>query len=276
MTRCAPAPTRVDPLAARVAYRRGSEAYDEVWSPVILPPAESVIAALAAEQARLVLDVGAGTGALTPALRRAAPAAVVLSLDLSSEMLRLASARHGAITILGDAVDLPIPTDQVDVVVLAYVLFHLPDPARAISEARRVLRRGGRLATVTWAREWPSLAQRRWEEWLDDLAVPSARPASDHAGLATTADIERLLGSNGFTDVRAWYETTQATFPPADFWRLCATQGMRAARLALLAPTRRAQVLRELRRRLDGLDHQAFHYRGEVVCSVSTRADPIP
>jgi SAM-dependent methyltransferase len=273
MSSCAPAPTRVDPLAARVAYQRGSEAYDDVWSPVILPPAQSVVAALCAKQARLVLDVGAGTGALTPALRRAAPAAVVLSLDLSSEMLRLARARHGAITVLGDAVDLPIPTGLVDVVVLAYVLFHLPDPARAISEARRVLRRDGRLATVTWAREWPSIAQLRWEEWLDELGVPSVRPASDHAGLATTADIEALLGGKGFTDIRAWYETIEVTFPRSDFWRLRVTQGVRAARLAALEPTRRAQVLRELRRRVDGLDHQAFHHQGDVVCSVSTAGE---
>jgi SAM-dependent methyltransferase len=275
MTGRAPALTSVDPAIARVAYQRGCEAYDAIWSPVILPPAESVVAALAAEDARLVLDVGAGTGALTPALRRAAPAAVVVSLDPSSEMLRRARVRHGVIAVLGDAANLPFLADQVDVVVLAYVLFHLPDPSRAISEARRVLRGGGRLATVTWAREWPSLAQQQWEEWLDELGVPSIRAASDHAGLATTADIEALLGSGGFTDVRAWYEIVEVTFPRADFWRLQVTQGARAVRLAALDPTRRAEVLRELRRRLDGLDQQAFHHQGEVVCSVSTKADHI-
>jgi SAM-dependent methyltransferase len=276
MTGGAPVLTSVDPLLARVAYQWGCEAYDAIWSPVILPPAESVVAALAAEHARLVLDVGAGTGVLTPVLRRAAPAAVVLSLDPSSEMLRLARARHGTIAVLGDAANLPILADQVDVVVLAYVLFHVPDPPRAISEARRVLRRAGRLATVTWAREWPSRAQRQWEEWLDELGVPSIRPASDHAGLATTADIEALLGSGGFTDVRTWYETVEVTFPRADFWRLHVTQGVRAVRLAALDPIHRAEVLRQLRRRLDGLDQQAFHYQGEVVCSVSTRAHHIP
>jgi ArsR family transcriptional regulator len=43
---------------------------------------------------------------------------------------------------------LPIDDGQLDVAVLALVLHHLPDPARAIAEAARVLVPGGRLLVV--------------------------------------------------------------------------------------------------------------------------------
>jgi SAM-dependent methyltransferase len=169
------------------------------------------------------------------------------------------------------AFGLPIRAGVVDVVVLAYVLFHLPDPRRAISEARRVLREGGVLGTATWAQEGRSLAGERWDEWLEELGVATVGPTSDHAGLATTADVEALLSRGGFDDVRTWREAVDVTFQRADFWRLRTTHGARAVRIAKLDRGRRDDVLRELRRRFDDLDDLAFHHHGAVVRSVSTR-----
>ncbi|MCV7221291.1 class I SAM-dependent methyltransferase [Mycolicibacterium elephantis] len=262
---------RLDTDLIREVYRRGAEAYDDIWSPVILAPAGSMLAALAVEHARVVLDVGAGTGALTPALRRAAPSAVVLSLDASTEMLAVARSRHSATTIVGDAANLPLPADVVDAVVLAYVLFHLPDPRQALREARRVLRRGGRLGTVTWAHEWPSVAHQRWDEWLAELGLAARGSTSEHAGLNTTTDIEILLGGCGFSTDRVWHEPVDVVFTRERFWRLRVMHSALAVRLAELDPTRRDRVLSELHCRLRRLDEQAFHHRGDVICAVSTR-----
>jgi SAM-dependent methyltransferase len=44
---------------------------------------------------------------------------------------------------------LPLADATADAVILAYVLFHLTDPPRALAEARRVLRPGGRVAAIT-------------------------------------------------------------------------------------------------------------------------------
>ena len=65
-------------------------------------------------------------------------------------------ARRGARTLVPDNVDLrqgtlealPIGDGEVDVALLVLVLHHVPDPARALAEAARVLRPGGRLVVV--------------------------------------------------------------------------------------------------------------------------------
>ena len=80
-----------------------------------------------------------------------------LGLDLSLDMLPLARARldraglkHCSVR-QGDIYDLALPRDTFDVVIIHQVLHFLDDGARAISEAARVLRPGGRLLVVDFA-----------------------------------------------------------------------------------------------------------------------------
>jgi SAM-dependent methyltransferase len=51
----------------------------------------------------------------------------------------------------GDAHALPFDDGSFDAVTFGFCLHHIPDPERALAEARRVLRRGGRLAFSVWA-----------------------------------------------------------------------------------------------------------------------------
>lgn len=50
--------------------------------------------------------------------------------------------------ILGSAEDIPVADDQFNAVMLSEVLEHLPDPARVLAEARRVIRPGGRIVAT--------------------------------------------------------------------------------------------------------------------------------
>jgi SAM-dependent methyltransferase len=92
---------------------------------------------LVAEGARHVLDVGAGEGALGRLLE-ATPVRWV-GLDRSATLLAGAPRP----VVRGDATTLPFPAATFDAVTALYMLYHMPEPERAVAEARRVLRPGG-------------------------------------------------------------------------------------------------------------------------------------
>lgn len=109
-----------------------------------------------------VLDLGCGAG--HTALALASSAARVTALDLTPEMLAVASALAGERGVanvdfcLGDAAALPFADRSFDLVTSRYSAHHYADPTRAVAEAARVLRPGGRLLLVdTVAPEDPAL-----------------------------------------------------------------------------------------------------------------------
>jgi SAM-dependent methyltransferase len=111
------------------------------------PGAQDILIAAAAEAApRRVLDVGCGTGDLTERPQRELGADVV-AVDRSERMVE--PTRHGIVARVADAQELPLPEGSVDVVVAARVLVHATDVHRALDEAARVLRPGGRLVAAT-------------------------------------------------------------------------------------------------------------------------------
>ncbi len=116
---------------------------------------KAVLAAAGPGPFERVVDFGTGTGRMlalfAPIARR------VEGIDLSHQMLtvarsnleragvRNASVRHG------DATNAPYPDASVDLVVIHQVLHFLDEPGRALAEAARVLRPGGRLVVVDFA-----------------------------------------------------------------------------------------------------------------------------
>jgi len=95
-------------------------------------------------------DLGCGTGQMTMTL---APfVARVIAVDGSGEMLQAARRRLRGFDNVelrrGDLESLPIDDRSLDAAVVALVLHHVPDPARVLAEAARVLKPGGRLLVV--------------------------------------------------------------------------------------------------------------------------------
>jgi ubiquinone/menaquinone biosynthesis C-methylase UbiE len=111
--------------------------------------------ALADKPFRSLLDLGTGTGRMLEMF--GADIERGLGLDLSLDMLLLARDRleraglKNCSVRQGDIYDLPLADDSFDVVILHQVLHFLDDGARAIQEAARVLRPGGRLLVVDFA-----------------------------------------------------------------------------------------------------------------------------
>ena len=99
-----------------------------------------------------VLDVGCGAGMdLLLAARSVGSTGEAIGVDMTSEMLesvRRSSEELGGVNVTlkrGDAEDLPLAAESVDVVISNGVLNLTTDKHRAFSEIERVLRPGGRL-----------------------------------------------------------------------------------------------------------------------------------
>jgi ubiquinone/menaquinone biosynthesis C-methylase UbiE len=88
-----------------------------------------------------VLEVGCGAGHLLARV----PAGRRFGVDLAHVLLQRARGRLGADAALaqGDAIELPFPSNTFERVYCSEVLEHLPDPAAALDEIRRILKSGG-------------------------------------------------------------------------------------------------------------------------------------
>lgn len=102
-----------------------------------------------------VLEVGAGTGRMWRTVRARLPAGWNLTLTDRSEGM-LAALRSltaeldlNASVSHADAMELPFPDATFDLVFANHMLYHVPEPATAIREFRRVLRPGGVLVAAT-------------------------------------------------------------------------------------------------------------------------------
>lgn len=104
------------------------------------------LAGLGTGSAADVLDLGCGNGRYEQLLTERRHGGARVALDLSGGMLAQV---EGAARVQADAQHLPFPDGSFDVVLAPHMLYHVPDVARAASEARRVLRPGGSFIAVT-------------------------------------------------------------------------------------------------------------------------------
>ncbi len=105
-----------------------------------------------------VLDVAAGTGESTlMAARRVGPMGYVLATDVSASMLNVAAetARKEGLTNVENRVmnaeTLALDVDSFNAVICRIALMLFPNPAKALTEMRRVVKPGGKVAVMVYA-----------------------------------------------------------------------------------------------------------------------------
>jgi ubiquinone/menaquinone biosynthesis C-methylase UbiE len=124
------------------------------------------------------LEVGIGRGRTLPFYPRGL---ALTAIDLSDVALQATRRRADELGIhptlrQGDAAALPFPDDHFDAVVFCFVLCTIPDDRRAVAEAGRVLRPGGRLLLVEHVRS-PNVLLRALEHAIEPITV---RFQADH------------------------------------------------------------------------------------------------
>ncbi len=165
----------------------------------------------------IVLDLGSGGGLdVLLAARQVGEDGYVYGVDMTDSMLELArgnAAKVGATNVefrKGDLEDLPLNADSVDVIISNCVVNLTPDKGKALYEAFRVLKPGGRLA-------------------ISDIVVDgdlSGLPVSEEqiraglswagciAGALTVTELTNLLQDAGFEDIAI---TVEHRYSAADF-----------------------------------------------------------
>jgi ubiquinone/menaquinone biosynthesis C-methylase UbiE/DNA-binding transcriptional ArsR family regulator len=139
----------------------------------------------------VIADLGAGEGAF--ALLLAERAVKVIAVDTSAKMIEVGreqAQRHGVKNVeyrLGDMEELPIDDAAVDLVFFSQSLHHALHPERAVQEASRILKPGGRIVVL-------DLLKHRFEEARELYA-------DEWLGFSET-DLEEMLERAGFRNLQ--------------------------------------------------------------------------
>jgi ubiquinone/menaquinone biosynthesis C-methylase UbiE len=150
-----------------------------------------------------VLDLACGPGFVSAAA--AERGAQPVGLDFSSAMVGLARAGYPSIRFEeGDAEALPFADGSFDAVIGNFGIHHVPDPVRALREAHRVLRPGGRVAFTAWTAPAENIAWRLLYDAISahgDLGAANTPPPG--GSLRLPEDLLRLLNATGFAETEA-------------------------------------------------------------------------
>ena len=179
------------------------EFYEDVWAPLPEDPKpwawERRRALLLAEarKGERVLDLGCGAGRFVAALLDAGTDPVGVELAAGALERARRNVPGAELHALGPDGAIPLEDSSVDLVWCSEVLEHVPDTAGLLSEARRVLRTGGRLLVTTPSHDLPRralLALARFDAHFD--------PLGQHVRFYSRRSLTRVLDSFAFEGVQ--------------------------------------------------------------------------
>ncbi|WP_321793547.1 class I SAM-dependent methyltransferase [Caballeronia sp. J97] len=178
--------------------------YEDYFGRLTAQSHSALLDALAVGPGIRLLDVAAGPGNFAAAaIERGATAAAI---DFSASMIAHARQLHPEIEFqIAGAEHLPFGEESFDAVGINFGMLHFPEPERALVEAARVLRHGGRIAFTSWAVPERAVG---FGMVLDairlhgklDIGLP---PAPPFFRFGDPEECVRVLTEAGFADARA-------------------------------------------------------------------------
>jgi len=210
-----------------------------------------------------LLDIACGTGNQQIANRGLAPTAKFVGLDGSLGMLRQARRKRSDIAwVNGDSAALPFASSSFDFVSCQYAFHHFRDKAGMLSEAFRVLQRGGRFALY-------NMCPQESDDWLYYVYFPEAK-TRDFADFWPPDAIVSEMTAIGFAGVEVVRRHIHRERELAELLSAIRFRE-RNSQLLSLSDAAYAAGLRRIERDLD--DPQAPKIRVEHLCFVTARGN---
>jgi len=190
-------------------------------------PAEELLARVRHPNPRLVVDLGCGRGEMARAMAIRWPAATVLGVDRSEEMLAAAAAEEGRVRWVHAAIERWRPPGPVDVLFSNAALHWLPDHAGLLPELVDTLAPGGVLA-VQMPLSWDEPSHRALREVLAAGGVDRRPWGSDR--------LRSRYGRRPVADPEWYEELLRPRLEELDIWVTRYLHVLDAARLPAFCP----------------------------------------
>lgn len=172
--------------------------------------AKPLLEGISLKSGQRVLDIACGTG--IPSLLVAPiilPGGTVTGVDLAPGMVELSKKKAEQRGIKNaefreaDGESLPFPDDSFDVVLCNHGLEHMTDKQKAISEMRRVLKKGGVLGLTVWSTPDKTIPLGIIAKTIMQLWPAAIVPGSPNwFEFGPDGAIEKILSGNGFKDIK--------------------------------------------------------------------------